>query len=121
MKNIINKFFAREKNRLKVETTFSADEIKPIFESHGINIENIGFPCISERHYVPDDAYFANFKNVKITPVKINGNISTIIEGKYIAQAKLSYQDSMGWWKPGNPMLYNFKIQEGKLNINRIN
>lgn len=105
------------KDKPKIETTFSADEIKPVFQSLGIDIETIGFPCMEDRHNIPTMSYHTIFRDVKITPVKINEKVSTIITGKYETQAMANYQDSSGDWHPGYPSYYSFKIKEGKLNI----
>jgi len=42
--NLIEKIFGKNNN--KSERMLSADEIKPLFESQGIDIEKIGFPFI---------------------------------------------------------------------------
>lgn len=120
MKNLIQKIFSRlGENKPTTSTTFSADEIKPLFEANGIDIETIGFPDITNRHRIPFDAYWAIFSDVKLTPVKIDEKVSTIITGRYESQSKASYQDKYGGWHPGSSSFYNFKIKEGKLDIRR--
>jgi hypothetical protein len=118
MKNLIHKIFPKlDSNKPKIKRVLNADEIKPIFEANGINIETIGFPCINERHYTPLDSYWADFKDVNIIPVKVDNKVLTIITGQYVIQAKASYQDKSGGWHPGTPAIYPFKIQEGKLDL----
>ncbi len=119
MKNLIQKILGKDKP--KIRNTLNADEIKPIFEAVGINIETIGFPFINERHNTPTYSYWTQFKKVNIKPIKINEEVSTIITGRYETQPKASYQDSGGGWHPGGISYYSFKIQEGKLNIRRHN
>lgn len=121
MNTLIQKILGWTKDKPKIETTLSADEIKPIFEAHGIDIETIGFPQMAYRHEIPTEAYWAFFKNVNIKPIKINEEVSTIITGKYETRAQASYQDKLGDWHPGGTSSYSFKIQEGELNIKHTN
>lgn len=120
MKNLINIFRAKDKPEIK--TTLSADEIKPIFEANGIDIETIGFPIIGAKNKEVIQDYRIIFEEVNIKPAKIDGVISPIITGKYKTQAQVSYTDAEeGIWHPGGISYYSFKIQEGKLNIKRKN
>ncbi len=119
MENLLNKIFRRDKPEIR--TALSADGLKSIFKSHGIDIETIGFPHIETRHNVPTDSYTIIFEDVNIKPVVINGKISTIITGKYNCYATASYRDKAGDWKPGGLISYAFKIQEGELNLKRRN
>ena len=116
MTNLINKLLGKS-NQPKVDTTLSADEIKPILAQYGIDIETIGFSNIESRHDIPTSRYNANFKDVKITPVKIDNKASIIISGKYWTQATIGFSDGRGTNLPGHPSLYSFEIQDGKLNI----
>jgi len=119
MKNLIQKIFPKLwENKLNVVRTLSADEIKPIFQSLGIDVETIGFPDMNMRHATSGlERYYAHFEKVKIIPVKVNENISTIIMGKYQTQAQINSTDNYGNHTPGTPSRYSFKIQEGKLNL----
>jgi hypothetical protein len=119
MKNLLNIFKGKDKPEIK--NTLSADEIKPIFEAVGIDIEKIGFPVINTRHMEPLERYIVRFEDVNIKPVKINEKPSIIITGKYRDRAMASYQDSEGSWHPGGTSHYTFKIQDGELNIKRKN
>lgn len=118
MKGLIQKILGIED-----KPSFTADEIKPLFQSLGINIETIGFPSIDHRNDLSGlSRYKTKFEEVKITPAKIDGAISTIITGKYETQAVINHIDKEGSNYPGAPCLYLFKIQEGKLiNLQRRN
>lgn len=116
MTNLIQRLLRKEKKPL-IEKTLSADEIEPFFQAHGINIDTIGFPNLETRHNSPLLAYWADFENVKATPVKVNDVVKIIITGKYETQAKASYQDSGCGWHPGTPSRYSFRIDDGNLSF----
>ena len=118
MKNLIQKLLGKKEN-IEVRTMLSADEIKPFFESIGVDIENIGFPDIETRHSIPTMRYYTNFDNVRATPIEKNGTLKTIVTGDYIEQAMASYKDGSGNWHPGGLCLYSFRVEEGKLNLKK--
>jgi len=118
MRNLLIKILRRER-KPKVKTSFSADEIKPLFESLGIDIETIGFPGMETRHGPSLDKYNIFFDKVKITPKKINDELKLTINGKYITRAQTSYRDNLGFWHPGIPSSYSFKIEDNKLYLSR--
>ena len=114
MTNLIQKLFGK-KEKIPVRTRLSADEIKPLFESIGIDIENIGFPEIGNRYGHPLDRYNINFDKVRVTPIAKNDTLQNIVTGDYLMRAQTSYKDSSGGWHPGTQVLYSFKIEDGKL------
>ena len=115
-KTLIQRILGKERKPL-IKRVFSADEIKPFFQANGIDIETIGFPDIETRHNSPLLAYWADFENVKATPVKVDDVVKTVIIGKYEREAKASYQDSGLGWHPGVPSRYSFRIEDGNLSL----
>lgn len=128
MENLIRKIFSKSgKNKPQIGRTFSPDAIKPVFKQYGFDIDdNIGenkFPFIDYRnHESKQMAYDVQFNDIAIIPVTINGEMSTIITGKYMAQAVESgFRNQFGNPQRGEPVHYDFKIQEGKLNLKERN
>jgi len=107
----------RKEKKPLIERVFSADEIKPFFQANGIDIETIGFPNMKDRNLDPINAYWINFENIKVTPIKIDDVIKIVITGKYRTRARTSYQDSGGGWHPGTPSRYSFRIEEDNLSL----
>jgi hypothetical protein len=107
----------KRKDKPKVSTFIGADNAKSFFEANGIDMENIGFPKMETRKYIPTEGYSVWFRDVKASLVEIDGNVSTIIKGRYETQARAAYQDENRDWKPGEISYYPFKIQNGELKI----
>ena len=118
MVGLIQKIFGKNVE-LKRETKMDIDEIKPFFESQGIDMEEIGFPCIETRNYISIDRYKCSFDKVCVRPVKIDNQILNVLTGKYRIQAVANRRSSEGYWIPGSPIVYSFEIKSGKLNIER--
>ena len=114
---MLEKLFNKDKR--KISTTLNADQIKSIFATHGINIETIGFPYIGWRNNAPLDRYSIAFEDITIKPITIDDNPSIKIEGKYRTQAQIGGKDEQGRYYPATASHYKFKIEEGKLNINK--
>ena len=123
MKNLIKKIFGKGDDP-KIEMKFNADEIKPTFETLGIDIETIGFPMIDERKKThPLDNFWIHFNNITIKPIKVGEKLAYRIGGNYSVQAQCNHKDESGIWTPGEVMKYAFEISsdEGKLKIIKTN
>lgn len=116
MTNLIQKLLGKER-KPHVRTLLSAEEIEPFFQAHGIDINIIGFPFMEYKDEAPTEAYWMNFRDVILTPVKVNDVVKTIITGKYETQAMASYRDSSGDWHPGTHSRYSFRIEDGDLSL----
>ena len=116
MTNLIQRMLGKEK-KSHVETRLSDKEIEPFFQAHGIDINTIGFPFMEYRDEAPTEAYWTHFRDVILTPVKVNDVVKTIIIGKYEVQAMASDRDSSGDWHPGTYCRYSFRIEDGDLSL----
>lgn len=100
----------------KVSKWLSADEAKPFFEASGVDMENIGFPYIKDRHSEGLMAYWTDFSGVSISLVKRDGRPQSVISGNYEARARASYPLN-GVWQPGSVIRYSFVIDDNKLTL----
>ena len=121
MVNLLSKIFINKKDKFPIVNEFSTEEIKPILETLGIDLDKIGFPHIQYRNSnFPSLSYQVSFNNIKITPVKINNEVSTIITGIYKIQDKTAYASPTIQEEYFlNPVLYSFVIKNKELNIHK--
>ena len=63
MNGLIQKLFEGRKDKQRVSTTLSADEIQPFFKLNGIDIETIGFPDIEYRKHDSDHMKYRIYFN----------------------------------------------------------
>ena len=122
MTNLIQRIFGRrtEERNPKIETRVTYDEAKPFFQSLGIKVDEMNFPK-AEYRSSPFYNYSLWFDNVKAMPIKVDDALKTVIIGNYQTQNRVSYQDDVGVWRPGEPERYSFRIEDNKLTIIRGN
>jgi hypothetical protein len=118
METLIQRILRKEK-KSHIEKTLNDEEIEPFFQAHGIDIDTIGFPDMQYRKSAPTEAYWIHFRDVILTPVKVDGVVKTVITGKYETKAQASYRDRAGDWHPGTPCKYSFRIEDGNLSLRR--
>ena len=118
METLIQKILRKER-KPHVEKTLDVDEIEPFFQAHGIDIDALGFEFMEYRNSEPIEQYLVRFRDVILTPIKVNDVVKTIITGEYEAQARISYRDSEGHPRSGTPCKYSFRIEDGKLSLKR--
>ena len=105
MGSLIQKIFGKREENTE-RTQMSADEIKPFFDSLGVDIETVGFPGIDRRYEILPGKYNVSFCDVKATPLVDEGNkLKVVIKGEYRTRAYALLT------------CYDFLIEDGELRI----
>jgi len=103
----------------KEELGFSVEEVMPFFKTFGIDIENMGLPCMSLRNEKPEFQYYVTFRDVEAKPVNVGNEVKTEITGEYTYQVACARKGNDGVWHSGTQVHSYFKIRDGRLTIIR--